>query len=241
MKSCIKAILFDSGKVLNTPKSGNWFISPRFFEYVDPVVYYQLSKKMKQTAFQQAYKYINTQPLIVSQEQEFSHFLQFYQIMADNLPQLRLSMEQVQNLAFDLVYNTDKYIFYADARVIPELSEKYKLGIISDAWPSLREVYIKANLYPYFSTFVISSILGISKPDRRMYEAALKELNIEANGAIFIDDNLGNCIGAMKVGLTPVLLCRNKALYCIHRLLGVVKGYSVIYSLDQIAGLKIMR
>lgn len=31
----VKAILFDSGKVLNEPATGNWFITPNFFEFVD--------------------------------------------------------------------------------------------------------------------------------------------------------------------------------------------------------------
>lgn len=34
-KGNIKAILFDSGRVLNQSSTGHWFISPRFFEYVD--------------------------------------------------------------------------------------------------------------------------------------------------------------------------------------------------------------
>ncbi len=33
--SKIKAILFDSGKVLNEPATGHWFITPNFWKYVD--------------------------------------------------------------------------------------------------------------------------------------------------------------------------------------------------------------
>lgn len=31
----IKAILFDSGNVLNYPRTGNWFIPPNFYRYID--------------------------------------------------------------------------------------------------------------------------------------------------------------------------------------------------------------
>jgi hypothetical protein len=34
MNKNIKAILFDSGKVLNGPTTGHWFISPEFFLHI---------------------------------------------------------------------------------------------------------------------------------------------------------------------------------------------------------------
>ena len=44
-KSEIKGILFDSGRVLNEPSTGNWFISPKFFEYVDRKKYISIKKE----------------------------------------------------------------------------------------------------------------------------------------------------------------------------------------------------
>lgn len=35
MAQNIKAILFDSGRVLNKPVTGHWFITPNFFSFVD--------------------------------------------------------------------------------------------------------------------------------------------------------------------------------------------------------------
>ena len=52
---------------------------------------------------------------------------------------------QIKGLATDLVYNSDKYVFFDDAlKVIPTLKSKYKLAIVSDAWPSLKDVF---NIY----------------------------------------------------------------------------------------------
>lgn len=59
-----------------------------------------------------------------------------------------------------MVYNSDKYRFFDDAlKVIPELKLKYKLAIVSDAWPSLKDVYEKNELYNYFDSFVLMIIL----------------------------------------------------------------------------------
>lgn len=53
--------------------------------------------------------------------------------------------------------------------------------MVSDAWPSLENVFRKAGLRDCFSSFVISSIKGIRKPHELMYKAALKELGVKSN------------------------------------------------------------
>ena len=146
----IKAVLFDSGRVLNGPVTGHWFITPNFWEYVDKSIFDSLDK------------------------------------------------------------------------------------IVSDAWPSLLDVYNENNMTSYFDSIVISSFLGTSKPDSKMYNTALQELNIKPEEAIFIDDSLKNCMGAMAVGINTVLLCRNKQAYISEKIKSISKGYKVINDLNQL-------
>lgn len=231
----IKAILFDSGRVLNQSSTGHWFISPRFFEYVNSEIYNSIEREKINGAFRKAGEYINSQNLIKTKEEEYIHFEKFYKVFSDTLPELGLKESQIKGLATDLVYNTDKYIFFNDALdIIPQLKLKYKLAIISDAWPSLKDVYEKNGLYKYFDSFIISSILGIAKPNEKMYLKAIEELGILPEEAIFIDDNIINCKGAMKLGIKGVLLCRNKFQYCIYKLFSLGKGYKVINNLNKL-------
>jgi putative hydrolase of the HAD superfamily len=209
----IKAILFDSGRVLNGPKTGHWFISPNFFKYVDENKFNSTWEFRKQYAFKKAMNYINKQTLISTEEEEFNHFLQFYTIFSKKLRNLKLKDSDIEGLTKDLVYNCEKYVFYEDVfEVIPKLSENYKLAVISDAWPSLDSVYKHADLKKYFSSFVISSIKGITKPDELMYKTALDELKVKPEEAIFVDDSVKNCDGANKLGIRPILLIRDKNL-----------------------------
>ena len=135
-KDKIKAILFDSGKVLNFPASGHWFISPKFYEYINKETFNKIAQEKITNAFKRANEYINSQSKIKTQNEELEHFLIFYNI-SSCIPELSLSQEEIILLAKDLVYNPEKYIFYDDAlNVIPKLHKKYKLGIVSDAWPS---------------------------------------------------------------------------------------------------------
>lgn len=234
-KRDIKAILFDSGRVLNQSSTGHWFISPKFFEYVDDKKYNAINKEKINEAFEKAGQYINSQSLINTKEDEYIHFHKYYEIFSHNLPDLELREEQINGLAMDLVYNMNKYIFFDDAlKIIPELKSKYKLAIVSDAWPSLKDVYKNKGLYNYFDSFVISSVLGTTKPNEKMYLKALEELKILPEEAIFIDDNLINCQGAMKLGIKGVLLCRNKLQYFIYKLFSIGKDYQVINDLEQL-------
>ncbi len=67
-----------------------------------------------------------------------------------------------------------------------------------------------------------------------MYLKALEELMILPEEAVFIDDNLINCKGAMKLGINGVLLCRNKLHYFIQKLLSIGKDYVVIKDLKDL-------
>lgn len=198
--SKIKAILIDSGRVLNGPVTGHWFITPNFFNFVDEKRFKAISSKQRNTAFNKAGEYISNQPLIINEEEEYTHFLQYYRIFAKELPQLELKDAQIKSIAEDLVYNYNKYQLYKEvSEVIPELSKKYKLAVVSDARPSLENVFKKSGLRDYFSSFIISSVKGISKPHELMYKTALEELDVSPDEAIFIDDSIKNCDGAKKL------------------------------------------
>ncbi|MFD1177954.1 HAD-IA family hydrolase [Paenibacillus puldeungensis] len=206
----IKAILFDSGRVLNEPATGHWFIPPKFSEFVNEQKYKDIDKKVLNLAFHTASAYISEQKWIKNEDEEYAHFLGFYRIFAAELPQLGLTDEIVNSLASDLVYNYEKYKFFPDAvELIPELSKTYKLAVVSDAWPSLEHVFKQAGLRDYFSSFVISSVIGVTKPHELMYKTALEELNLSPSEVVFIDDNVRNCDGAHELGIRSFLLCRD--------------------------------
>lgn len=217
--SRIKAVLIDSGKVLNGPVTGHWFITPNFFSFIDENIFKTIDAKQRNAAFNKAGDYISKQSLIITEEEEFLYFYEYYKIFSNELPQLKLKDNQIRAIAEDLVYNYNKYQFYKDSiEVIPELSKKYKLAVVSDAWPSLENVFKRAGMREYFSSFIISSIKGITKPDELMYKAALEELGILPEEAIFIDDGIKNCDGAAKLGIQSFLMCRDLKSYFYNRL-----------------------
>lgn len=231
----IKAILFDSGRVLNGPITGHWFITPNFWGFVNKDIFDSIDKSRIAVAFAEADRYIAAQKLMTTKEEEYRHFIKFYEIFSAQLPELKLTSRLIESIAEDLVFNSKKYAFYEDAlAVIPKLKGKYKLAIVSDAWPSLLDVYEENNMTSYFDTIVVSSFLGTTKPDSKMYCTALEELNVKPNEAIFIDDSLKNCQGAISVGINTFLICRGYGSYIREKVKSIGKKYKVINNLNQL-------
>lgn len=203
----IKSILFDSGRVLNRSLTGHWFISPNFFKYVNKEKFLSIEKERINNAFSNAQKYLFNEKLIKNREEELIHFSNFYKLFSENLPELQIN--NIEDLAKDMVYNTSKYVFYEDVKeVIPRLKNKYKMAVVSDAWPSLENVFIDADMKKYFEIIVISTQIGTLKPDPRMYETAIERLQVNNSEAIFIDDNINNCLGAERLGIKSILMSR---------------------------------
>lgn len=227
-----KAILFDSGKVLNRPTTGNWFITPSFYQYISEEVWKNLSKEKLDEVFSKAYEYIESQPFIITREEEYLHFKEYFKILLGSLKEISISNSTIECIAHDYVYQANKYTFFEDAKhILPKLYTQYQLAIVSDAWPSLENVYIEADLRKYFSSFIISSQMGVIKPHPLMYQKVLKELGIQANEAVFIDDNIKNCEGAIKLGIDAILLCRDKDLYRAYK---EAEEITVILGLDEL-------
>lgn len=173
----IKGLLIDSGRVLNFAATGDWSYSPNFFEIVNKDKFNNISKDKRDEAFRKAWSYINNISLIQTVEEECKHFLEFFIIIKNELPELKIDDE--------------------------------KLKLLSDAWPSLRNVYKKAGFYDYFDAIIISSEIGVTKPNEKMYKAAIKSLNLTSSEVLFIDDNPKNCDGALNLGIKSIVLNRN--------------------------------
>lgn len=215
----IKAVLMDSGMVINYPVTGNWFILPNFFDIVDREKFNKYSPAQIQKAIKKSYPELNKIPLINNTEDERHLFYSFYKAFGTALPNLNLVEEDLNALSREIVYNMDKYGYYDDAvRNLPLLHQNFKTAVVSDAWPSLRNTYKETGLDKYVDSMVISSELGTLKPDKAMYLRALEELNVKADECIFIDDKVNNCIGAKKLGITPILMCRKRIYYYFYKL-----------------------
>lgn len=227
--SKIKAILFDSGHTLNHPRTGNWFLPPRFQELVDSTLIRPDSDIFRE-AMRPAFDYLMNHHLIRTESEEYEQFRKFYTLLLEECPYPPVTDELINALAWDNVYNDEKFVFFDDVHeVVKKLAPHYQLGIVSDTWPSLERVFVNQGLRPYFSTFVMSSVYGVCKTEPTLFQIALEELAIEPQEALFIDDYENNLQVASVLGIQPLLIDRKSIM--------TSTGYPRITSLFELLNL----
>lgn len=204
----VKAILFDSGHTLNRPRTGHWFIPPRFYEYIDRSLLQPDSEQLR-AAFRKANGYLMKNHLIKTEAEEFAQFREFYRMVLEECCYPCVNDGILDALANDTVYNDDKFVFFDDVEpVLKALGERYALGVVSDTWPSLERVFVNKGLRQYFSSFAMSSVHGQCKSDRTLFDIALKELDVKPYEAVFVDDAVSNLRMAKENGMIPVWIDR---------------------------------
>lgn len=204
----IKAILFDSGRTLNVPRTGHWFITPNFFNIINDTSF-QYTEDQLSEAMNKACDHINKMLLVKTEEDEFAMFKEFYEIVLKEIKYASINEEIINSLASDNVYNDDKFYFFDDVEPgLQRLKDKYILGVVSDTWPSLERVFINKSLRKYFSTFVMSSIYGSYKAEKVLLKIAIEEIGVKPEEVIFIDDSESNLVAAEDFGMIPILIDR---------------------------------
>lgn len=205
-----KVIFFDVGYTLDYPLSGDWMFTDKFYKLAGDKLNKYSSDEI-QSARNKSLEYLERNHLVRTVEEEYDQFIYFYSEISESLA-LCLMEDEIKELAFDRTYNMNNYVAYPDAKkVLKELCKSYKLGIISDTWPSIEQQLCSFGVAEFFSTYTYSCFLGTFKPDERMYRDALNKCGVPASDTVFIDDSLQNLEGAAKLGITPILIAANPA------------------------------
>ena len=81
------------------------------------------------------------------------------------------------------------------------LRPRYHVGLISNAWPDLRDYIVEQKFDDAFDHMVISAEVGVMKPEARIYQMALEQAGVSPNEAVFVDDFIENIEGCQAVGM----------------------------------------
>lgn len=104
---------------------------------------------------------------------------------------------------------------YPDVKeILKVLSQKYKLGIIANQSAGTQERIDNWEIGKYFDAVVASAEAGVSKPDLKIFEIALKQADCSPKNAVMIGDRLDNDIApAKKLGMKTVWVRQGFAKY----------------------------
>lgn len=86
--------------------------------------------------------------------------------------------------------------------LVKTLASAYQVGLLSNGPQQfVRSLLQKADIEDTFHHVVISSEVGMVKPDPEIFEHILHKMNTSAAAAIFIDDNPKNIAAAQALGI----------------------------------------
>lgn len=204
MKDKTKYLILDFGLVLGKPKTGNWFITPNFYEIIGKN---KIDLKRLNVLFNKYNENISKK--IITKEEEYKAFKEFYLNILNELKIVKNEEETAEKLAEDFVYNEDKYIMYDDVyEFLEKQSQKYILILLSDNWPCVYAILKNWGIDKFFTKIYISSEYPALKKDGVLFDYAMNEFKIKKDEAIFIDDNPELLEVADKKKLIPVLMDR---------------------------------
>lgn len=99
---------------------------------------------------------------------------------------------------------------YADVEsMLNQLASEYQLGLITNGVADLQWSKLeRAGLVDAFQPVVISSEVGIGKPDAGAFQAALGQLRCRPEQVLLVEDSPRNIEGARKLKMQTILLAR---------------------------------
>jgi len=206
----ITGVLFDSGGTLARPLAGGWWPKPRFAELVTAAGLRAPDEGRLADVYAGVAEHMG-EPLRTLDE-ELVAYTAFYAVTLDELYD-SYPVTLPDALARAAVYDLDQEP-YEDA--VPTLDRLVaaglQLGVVSNAAPSIEMRHREMGLRDYFDPFVVSSVVGLAKPDREIYEIALAALARRAEEVAFVDDVPENVTAAGSLGMAGCVIDRDGAM-----------------------------
>lgn len=204
----MKHLIFDCGGVLVYPRLGEWNLPFGAAEILGPRARELYSSKYL-TAYRQSAHWLDESRLVADVEEERGLRREFVRSI-DDFMGWNLTQGEIGRLTDDFTDNIRRYGFFEDvAPWLTRWKERYSLGMLSDAMPSILGFMEQFGVLHLFDAAVISTQVGATKPDRRMYEAILSALNARPEDCLFVDDRANNLEGAVAVGMRAVQMSRS--------------------------------
>ncbi|WP_156290679.1 HAD family hydrolase [Oceanobacillus salinisoli] len=150
--------------------------------------------------------FMREHPGLLAKDREL--YAEYYQSKLHEYLRLEDDVLQVQALA---TRNKNQVKWKAFKETLPTLQQLKQMGIglglISNWDLSARDVLKQTNIFPLLDYIIVSSEVGMEKPDKGIFEYALNEANVQVDECLYVGDNYyDDVIGSRKVGMDSVVI-----------------------------------
>jgi len=111
------------------------------------------------------------------------------------LASLNLSDDQQKIIRSTLKYDHSHEVLYPGVpSLLSDLSKRFKLGVIANQSRGTEKRLASRGIRDSFSVILASAELGLSKPDPKIFDAALSEAGCKPEEALMVGDRIDNDI-----------------------------------------------
>ncbi|MBT8377003.1 MAG: YjjG family noncanonical pyrimidine nucleotidase [Bacteroidia bacterium] len=122
--------------------------------------------------------------------------------------QVSIADDTIHSLSEDYINHltTFNHVFHGTEGVLNYLQQKYHLHIITNGFEEAQErKMVSANLKRYFKTVTNSEMVGVKKPNPKIFHFALQQAKADPAESVMIGDSLEADIeGAINVGMEAI-------------------------------------
>ena len=119
-----------------------------------------------------------------------------------------VSDQMINKIADDYIANLSMQTHLIDGalNVLEYLSPKYNLHIITNGFQEVQKNKLNnSKLESYFDIVVDSEMVGVKKPNPKIFEVALEMANVDRDNAVMVGDNYeADILGALNIGLDAI-------------------------------------
>ena len=108
---------------------------------------------------------------------------------------------------YEILYNNTK-------NCLKDLHEKYQIGIIANQKLGTEKRLIEFGIRKYIDVIIASAEEGVAKPDKRIFEIALKKAGCKAEKAVMVGDRIDNdIVPAKEMGMKTIWIKQGMGKY----------------------------
>lgn len=161
--------------------------------------------------FLKSYEPINFYYWKLYREERVTKSVLRYRRLKDAFDEIKVSVSDtmIDQLSEDYItyLTTFNHLFEGTNEILTYLKKKYELHIITNGFEEAQEKkMISSNIKQHFKTITNSEMVGVKKPNPKIFNFALDQAKATPGESIMIGDNIeADVEGALNVGMDAIL------------------------------------
>lgn len=196
----IKGFIFDYGGTLDT--AGRHWGKVLWQTYANHNV--PVTEEQFREAYVHAERKLGAQQIIMPDDTFYNTLdtklsIELEYMMAEGyLKENRAAMTELRKSMLDYVYKKVKDETAHSASVLAMLEKDYPMVLVSNFYGNINTVLKEFGLARFFKNIIESAVVGIRKPDHRIFSIGAKELGISPEETIVVGDSFDKDIAPAK-------------------------------------------